>query len=123
MPLFETGIVQVNSSVGSISSLIWQPGNTSTTTYGPLGSITVGDTLKDLTIINSGAGTIYASNGSITASATPAGFPIPPGGQMTVQGYFLVAANSAVGNVWAVAATGGLNSSTQVGLASVASVV
>lgn len=122
MGLFETGIVQV-ATVGTVSGLIWAPGNVSTSTYGPLGSITVGDTLRDLTILNTGAGTIYASNGSITAAAAPVGFPIPPGGQCTIQGYYLVAANSAVGNVWAVAATGGVTSSTQAGLASVASVV
>lgn len=122
MPLFENAIVQT-ATVGTVSGLIWAPGNTSTSTYGPLGSITVGDVLKDLTIINSGAGTIYASNGSITASSTPVGFPIPPGGQCTIQGYYLVAANSSVGNIWAVAPYLGVTSSTQVGLASVASVV
>ncbi len=37
MALFESGIVQVQSSVGTIRSLVWNPENTSTTTYGPLG--------------------------------------------------------------------------------------
>ena len=123
MPLFETGIVQVNSSVGSISSLIWQPANTSTTTFGPLGSITAGDTLRDVTIMNTGPGTIYAAGGSIVASAAPIGLQIPPGGQATLQGYLVVAANNANGNIWACAATGGAASSATTGLASVASVV
>ena len=123
MGLFETGIVQVSSTVGTIASIIWSPSNTSTTTYGPLGSITVGDVLKDVTILNQGPGTIYAGAGSIAASATPTGLQIAPGGQCTLQGYNLVAANSTAGNIWAVCATGGTTSSATVGLASVASVV
>ncbi len=123
MPLFETGIVQVTSAVGSLSSVIWQPSNTSTTTFGPLGSITVGDVLKDVTILNQGPGTIFAGAGSIAAAALPTGLPIPPGGQCTVQGYNITAANTTNGQIWAITATGGTTASVQVGLASVASVV
>lgn len=123
MPLFETGIVQVVSNFGSISAVIWQPSNTSTTTFGPLGSITVGDTLKDVTILNQGPGTIYAAAGSIAASASPIGLQIAPGGQCTLQGYNITAANTTNGQIWAITATGGTTASTQVGLASVASVV
>lgn len=125
MPLFETGIVQVNASVGSISSLIWQPSCTSTTTFGGLGSITTGDTLKDVTIINTGAGTIYVGGGSGLAAAVPLGMQIPPGGQATVQGYAVTSGTSTLGNIWAQAATGATpaTSSSVVGLASVPSVV
>lgn len=123
MGLFETGIVQVSSTVGTIASVIWQPSNTSTTTYGALGSITVGATLKDVTILNTGPGTIYAAGGSVAASATPIGLQIAPGGQCTLQGYSLVAANSTAGQIWAVCSTSGTTSSTTVGLATIASVV
>ena len=121
MPLFETGIVQV-STVGTLSALIWQPSNTSTTTFGPLGSITVGDVLKDVTIVNTGSGTVYAAGGTTTASSSPIGLPIPPAGQLTIQGYSQTAGTATFGNIYALCATGA-SSSVTVGLASVASVV
>jgi hypothetical protein len=120
--LFETGVVQVNSSVGTIASLIWQPGNTSTTTYGALGSITVGAVLKDITIINTGANTIYVGSGSISA-VSQTGLAVPAGGQVTIQGYNVTAANTSNGNIWAQTGVLGQTSTTTVGLASVASVV
>ena len=123
MGLFETGIVQVTSTVGTISSLVWQPSNQSTTTYGALGSITTGDTLKDVTIINSGPGTVYVGMGSIVASATPLAAQINPGGQLTFQGYTLTAGTSTAGNIWGITPTGGTTASTTAGLASIASVV
>lgn len=125
MPLFETGIVQVNSSVGSISSLIWQPSNISTTTFGSLGSVTAGDTLKDVTIINTGTGTIYVGGGSAAAAALPTGTPVVPSGQVTLQGYNVTSGTSTLGNLWAQSATGATpsTSSSVVGLASVPSVV
>lgn len=117
MPLFETGIVQVNSSVGSLSSLIWNPAYTGTTTFGPLGGIAVGSSLKDVTIMNTGPGTVYVAAGSMAASATPIGAPVVPGGQMTLEGYSVTAANNTVGQLWGIVATGGSNSSTTAGLA------
>ena len=122
VPLFETGIVQVNSAVGTLSSLIWQPSNQSTTTFGALGSITTGDVLRDVTILNTGSGTIYAAAGTTVAGAAPIGIPIAPGGQMTLQGYVQTAGTATFGNIYGICATGGA-SSTQAGLASVASVV
>lgn len=123
MPLFETGIVQVNSAVGTLSSLIWNPSNGSTTTFGSLGSITTGDILKDVTILNTGTGTIYAAGGTTVAGAAPIGLPIPPGGQLTIQGYNVTAAATVPGGpVYGICATGAA-SSTTAGLASVPSVV
>ena len=122
MPLFETGIVQV-STVGTLSALIWNPSNGSTTTFGSLGSITTGDVLHDVTIINTGSGTVYAAAGTTTAGATPIGIQIPPGGQLTIQGYNVTAAASVQGGpIYALCATGA-SSSVKVGLSSVASVV
>ena len=96
MPLFETGIVQV-STVGTLSALIWSPSNGSTSTFGALGSITTGDVLKDVTIINTGSGTVYAAGGTTAAGAAPIGIPIPPGGQLTIQGYNVTAAATVPG--------------------------
>jgi hypothetical protein len=120
--IFENGIVQVNSSVGTISSLIWQPSNTSTTTYGAFGSVTVGAVLKDVTIVNTGSNVIYVGSGSASAAATT-GLQIPAGAQLTIQGYNVTASAGTTGNIWAQTATVGQTSSTVTGLASVASVV
>jgi hypothetical protein len=122
VPLFESSIVQVNSAVGTLSSLIWQPANTSATTFGSLGSVTAGDVLHDVTIMNTGAGTVYASAGTTTAGAGVAGLPINPGGQVTLQGYAVTAGTSVAGNIYGICTTGA-SSSTTAGLASVASVV
>ena len=122
MALFEAGIVQAQSSVGTLSVLVWQPSNTSTTTYGPAGSITAKSVLKDVTIINQGTATVYLSQGTTTASATPAGLQLAAGNQLTIQGYNVTAGTATTGNIWGICATG-LSSSTLTGLASVASVV
>ena len=122
MPLFESNIVQVNSAVGTLSSLIWSPSNVSATTFGSLGSITAGDVLHDVTIINTGSGTVYASAGTTTAGAGVAGIPINPSGQLTLQGYSVTAGTSVAGNIYGLCTTGA-SSSTVAGLASVPSVV
>ena len=108
--------------MGTLSALIWQPSNQSTTTFGPLGSITTGDVLKDVTIMNTGTGTVYAAGGTTAAGAAPIGIPIAPGGQMTLQGYVQTAGTATFGNIYGICATGN-SSSTTAGLASVASVV
>ena len=122
MPLFESGIVQINSSVGTVSSLIWNPENTSTTTFGALGSVASTATLKDVTIINTGANTIYVGSGSISATSTT-GLAVPAGGQLTIQGYSVVNPSSTTGQIWAQTGVFGQTSSTEAGLATVASVV
>ena len=122
MPLFETGIVQV-STVGTLPVAHLEPVKRVTTTFGSLGSITTGDVLKDVTIINTGSGTVYAAGGTTVAGAAPIGIAIPPGGQVTIQGYNVTAASDGPGwPICALAATGA-SSSVKVGLASVASVV
>jgi hypothetical protein len=120
--LFESGIVQVNSAVGTLSSLVWQPSNQSTTTFGAAGSITAGSALKDVTIINQGTATVYLSSGTTTAAATPSGLILGAGQQLTIQGYNITAGTATTGNIWGICATS-LSSATVTGLASVASVV
>jgi hypothetical protein len=122
VPLFENGIVQVSTAVGSVSSLIWQPSNTSTTTFGSLGSVASGAVLKDVTILNTGTATIYVNSGS-AAVGTTLGLQVPSGAQATVQGYNVTAGTAVTGNIWANTSGTGLTSSTTVGLATVASVV
>jgi hypothetical protein len=118
--IFETAIVQVQSSVGTQPAIVWDPGNTSATTYGPLGSVPSASVLKDVTIINTGTVNIYAGMGTV-AYASKTGALIPVGGQLTFQGYS-VTGQTGVGTIWANAGTVGYSSSTIAGMASVAAV-
>jgi hypothetical protein len=122
MAIFETAIQQVSTAVGTVSSLIFQPSCTSITTFGPLGSITAGDVLKDVIIQNIGANTIYVGMGS-AAVMTSLGMEVKAGGQVTYQGYNVTAGTSIAGNIWANTATLGQTSAALVGLASVVSSV
>lgn len=122
MALFESAIQQVNSAVGTVASLIWDTDNTSATAFGPLGSITAGNVLKDVTIINQGSVPVYVGMGSAAAAATT-GVQIPAGGQLTLQGYNVTStASSATGDIWGQTAVVGTTGATVVGLATVASV-
>ena len=120
--IFESGIVQVQSSVGTQPAVVWDPGSTSSTTYGPLGSVPSGATLTDVTIINTGTVNIYAGMGTV-AYASKTGALIPAnGGQLTFQGYS-VTSRGANGTIWANAGTVGYSSSTIAGMVSVAAVI
>lgn len=119
MAIFETGIQQV-SAVTSSAGVIWDTDNTSSTTYGPLGAIAVGDVLKDVTIINQGPAVIFVGSGAGVTAAT--GLSVPAGGQVTIQGYSVTSvASSAVGDISAITSSG--TATAIVGLASVLSVV
>lgn len=122
MAIFEGNIVQNNTSVGTIASLIWNPENTSSTTFGPLGSVSSTAVLKDVTIVNTGTVNVYVGSGS-AAAATTTGLLLPVGGQVTIQGYSLSNPTGALGQIWGNVGTVGSTGSTKAGLASVASVV
>jgi hypothetical protein len=113
---FGTGIQQVTSSVGTIATLIFQPSNTSTTTFGALGSITVGDVLKDLVIANTGSNTMYVGMGS-AAVATTTGVQVTAGSTMYLYGYSVTASAATTGNVWAQTSVVNQTTSVIVGLA------
>ncbi len=118
--IFASNIVQVQSSVGTQPAIVWDPGSTSTTTYGPLGSVPTSSSLKDVTIVNTGTVNIYAGMGTV-AYASTTGMLIPVGGQLTIQGYS-VTGRTGVGTIWANAGTVGFSSSTIAGMVSVAAV-
>jgi hypothetical protein len=118
--LFESAIVQV-SAPGTASILIWNPANTSVTTFGALGSVPSGAVLKDLVLINQGTVNIYYGMG-VAAAAGTLGSLLPVGGQHTLQGY-VGTGGTAVAQVWGNTGTVGSTGAVAVGLASVASVV
>lgn len=121
MPLFESGIVQVNPSIGTASVLVWNPENTSSTAFGSLGSVATTAVLKDVTIINNGTVAVYLGSGSLTAGAATTPLQVPAGGQLTIQGYSVTNPAGVVGQIWGNTTSG--TASTIAGLASVASVV
>jgi flagellar basal body rod protein FlgF len=121
VPLFESGIVQVNSAISSIPSLVWNPENTSATTFGALGSVSTTATLKDVTIINQGSVAVYVGTGSISSANTTLGLQIPVGGQLTIQGYSVTNPSGSAGQIWGTV-VGTATGQTIAGMASVASV-
>lgn len=123
MAIFESAIVQVNSSIGTISSLIWNPGNTSATTFGALGSVPATSVFHDVTIINQGTCPVYVASGSISSATAILGLQIPVGGQLTIQGYSGTVGTA--GSIWAQGGTLGaaqLTGQTAAGMPSVVSV-
>lgn len=117
MSFFEGSIVQA-STAGTAVSVIWNPTNTSPTTFGSLGSIASGLTLNHIGIVNAGPGTIYVGGATVT-SAT--GLPIPPGGQCGIQRYsFVPGVSSSSGTISAITASG--TAQVQVGLVSITAV-
>ena len=122
MAIFESNILQVNTSVGTIASLIWNPENTSATTFGALGSVSSTAVLKDVTIVNQGTVAVYIGAGSASVAAAT-GLQIPVGGQVTIQGYSVTSPTGTTGQIWGQTATSGLVGQTAAGLATVASVV
>lgn len=120
--IFETAIQQVNSSVGTISSLIWNPANQNTTSFGALGSVPTGAVIKDITIINTGTTNIYCGFGSAAVATTLGMMVTANGGQLTLQGY-TATGGSTPNQIWANTGTVGLTSSSLAGLPSVTSVI
>jgi hypothetical protein len=118
--LFESGIVQV-SSPGTVSSICWNPSNTSATTFGSLGSVPASAVLKDVTVINQGTVPVYVGMGSAAATTSQIGAQIPAGGQLTIQGYSGTVGTA--GTIWANTGVVGQTGLVAAGMASVASVV
>lgn len=117
MALFESNLVQT-STITTVA-LIWDPSNTSTTTFGPLGKVNVltpAQTLKDVTIVNQGPGILYIGSGSnIANTGTTQGLAVAVGAQVTLRGYTATAGSTA-GRIYGVSAS---TSQVQVGLETV----
>ncbi len=118
--LFETAIQQSQATVGTAPAVVWDPGATSATTYGPLGSVPTASVLKDVAVSNTGTANIYAGMGTV-AYASMTGALIPPGGQAVFFGYS-VTGRTGVGTIWANTGTVGWSSSTTAGMVSVQAV-
>lgn len=73
-----------------------------------------GVTLHDVTLINTGASTVYLGQSAVTAVT---GLPLQPGAQITYNGYSF-AQGASGGNIYAICASGGA-STIVAGLATV----
>lgn len=124
MAQFASEIVQVNSSVGTIASMVWNPGNTSVTTLGALGSVPSTSIFNGLVVANTGSNTIYLATGSLSATSAGGGtysLALAPASEIYLSGY--AGTVGTAGTIWAQTGTSGQTSSTQAGLPSVASVI
>lgn len=114
--IFETAIIQNSSSVGTIASLVFNPANTSATTFGPLGSVPSTALFKDVMFSNVGTANVYLNYSSQSAAAAN-GVLCPVGGGVIILG--LNAGTATANQVWGQTGTAGLTGAVSVGLLSV----
>jgi hypothetical protein len=113
--IFDVGsaVYQGPTAVGGTAVLVW------TGTTSALNAISPAQTLRDITVINTGANPV-SIGGSLAAFGTA--MTIPPGAQLTVQGWTTTTGTS-THDVYAVAASGAATSTVVASLASNAWVV
>lgn len=114
MAIFDAGspAYQTTATVGGTAVRIWSG------TFTALAGISPAVTLRDITILNTGANTLWVGGSSVTTAA----LPLLPGQQVTVQGWSATS-NTTTNDIFAIAASGAAASSTAAGLATLASVV
>lgn len=114
MAIFDAGspAYQTTASVGTTATLIWSG------TFTALAGISPAVSLRDITIVNTGSNPIYVGGSSVTTAA----LYVPAGGQVTIQGW-TATSNTTTRDIYAIVLGVGLTSSTQAGLATLASVV
>jgi hypothetical protein len=115
MAIFDAGSPAYQTQVGPIGGtalLIWSGTATA------LAGISPAVTLRDITVLNTGANPMWVG---ATAVTTVTGMYIPPGGQMTIQGW-AGTSNTTTRDIYAIA-SGALPASSAAGLATLASVV
>jgi hypothetical protein len=114
MAIFDVGspAYQATALIGGTAVLIWSG------TVTALAGISPAVTLKDLTIINTGANVCWVGGSSVTSAA----LPLLAGQQVTIQGW-TGTSNTTTTDVYAICASGAATTSTVAGLATLASVV
>jgi hypothetical protein len=99
------------ASVGGTAVRVWSG------TFTALAGISPAVTVRDITIINTGSYTCYVGGSSVTN----VGLPLPPGAQLTVQGWSALSGTT-TNDIFAVTASGATATSTVAGLATNAAV-
>lgn len=106
MGIFATGSIQTTAPTSSrVKSF-----DTTSSLY------TTGATLKDVTLINTGTVTVFVGSSAVTAAT---GLPLPPGVQLTYEGYSHVKGDT-TGDIYTITSSG--TGAVQAGLATVNSV-
>jgi hypothetical protein len=104
---------QATATVGGTAVLVW------TGTFTALAAISPAVTVRDVTVINTGANQCWVGGTSVSVST---GLWLAPGAQVTVQGWSATS-NTTLHDVYAISVSGALATSTAAGLATLASVV
>jgi hypothetical protein len=114
MAIFDVGspAYQTQTYVGGTAVIVW------TGTVTALAGISPAVTLRDVTILNTGANAMYCGGSTVTVAT---GFYVPPGGQVTCQGW-AGTSNTTTRDIYAIA-SGAAPASAASGLATLASVV
>lgn len=115
--IFGDAIVQVSTNVGTIASLVFDPNNTSATTFGSLGSVPSGAVIKDVMLVNSGTANVYL-NWSSQSAAAANGILLPVGGAVPLLGY-TATGGTTTNRIWGQTGTVGLTGAVTVGLLTV----
>lgn len=115
MAIFESNLVQQTTI--TTAALVWDPSYTTVngTAFGPFGVVTVqtpAQTLRDVTIVNTGANTVWLGGSTVTAAT---GLALPAGAQITYNGYVATAGQTA-GRIYGISTSG---TTVEVGLATV----
>jgi hypothetical protein len=113
MAIFESNLIQ--QSTITTAALVWDPSNVSTSAFGPNGAVTVltpAQTLRDVTIVNTGSNTVWLGGSTVTAAT---GLALPAGAQITYNGY-VATAGSTTGRIYGISTSG---TTVEVGLATV----
>lgn len=115
MAIFESNLVQQTTI--TTAALVWDPSYQTPggTTFGPNGvvpTLTPNQTLRDVTIVNTGSNTVWLGGSTVTAAT---GLALPAGAQLTYNGY-VATAGSTAGRIYGIS-TGG--TTVEVGLATV----
>ena len=120
MAFFESGIVQTTSP-GTIAAMVWNPGNTSASSYGPLGSVPAASVFHDLQLVNQGTANVLLNMGSVSVTQGTSGILLAAGQTLVLQGYSGTVGTA--GTVWANTGTVGLTAAIAAGMPSVVSVI
>lgn len=114
MAIFDAGspAYQTTATVGGTAVRIWSG------TFTALAGISPAVTLRDITILNTGANTLFIGGSSVATT----GLALPAGAQVTIQGW-TATSNTTTNDIFAIAVSGAAASSTAAGLATLASVV
>lgn len=97
MAIFANGPAYQTASIGTSAALVFNPNSTALQATNVVGSA-----LRNVTIVNTGAATVFLGTSSVTAAT---GLALAAGQQLTIEGYSAVAGN-ATGAIYGITSSG-----------------